>query len=194
MMRTPNFKSAFVKSGTKVKNESEPILTLTPSHNGFRLNNLAMKTLGITQKDRVVMFSDFDPNELKDQTERYYIAKGFELDGVEQGAKVGVQNAFTYSDIWGSMLANDNNLQSVDDQGLIDRGLMIANAKGTKIAVKSLTAELVPYQNGEPVEVMEGVELPLYQLTNFKFKDHTPKSNTRTGDYVEEEMFDQDED
>lgn len=185
-MRTIDFGSARIKSGTKVRNESEPILTLTSGYNGFKLNGLAMSTLGVKQGDKVVLFSDFDPNDPVEQEERYYIAK--EVDEALEGATIGVNNLFSYSGIWGTMLANDKTLQSVTPDVLVEKGLMTINDKNTKIATKTCDMILVPYQDGKEIDV-DGVMVKLFQLTNFRFKDHTPRTINKTGAEVEDNLI-----
>jgi hypothetical protein len=170
-MKAVNFKSAFVKSGSKTVSEATPQVVLTSTYNSFKLNNLAMATLGISAGDRVVMFDNFDPNEATPIEERFLIAKAdFEDEnGVEQGALVSGLRGFNYSRIYGVMLLGDEKVQSCSLSDLQQAGKV-----QDKIALSSITMELVPYQD-EPVEIAEGVERMVYKLVNWNEKAHTPK-------------------
>ena len=185
-MKTLDFKSAFVPSGKKVTNESAPLLTLTSLYNGFKLNNKAAKLLGVSKGDRVVMFDMIDPNDPCEQEERYFIAAGFERYGEEQGAILGATRAFNYSSIYGTILAGEVGLESITREALTEKGLL-ENTGYTDVSTKTITMELVPFQDGAEIEVFDDVEpFKLYRLTNFKEKAHTPKSMKKEEEVVEE--------
>lgn len=179
-----SFKDALVASGTKSVNESYPELTLTSSYNGFRLNRKAAKMIGVDEGDRVIMF-DAKYTGAEGEEDRYYIGKEVVAeDGKPQGAKIGKSaNSFNYSGIYGTMLANDFDIASITTDELITKNLMekrsTTNDKGDTtnayIGLFTGSAELVPFQEGEPVEIEEGVEMVLYQITNLSLTPHNPK-------------------
>lgn len=183
-----SFKDALVASGTKSVNESYPELTLTSSYNGFRLNRKASKMIGVGEGDRVIMF-DAKYTGAEGEADRYYIAKEVVAKGNKpQGAKIGKgTNSFNYSGIYGTMLVGDFEIASITTQELIDKDLMVkrttTNDKdetfNSFISLFSGSAELVPFQDGEPVEIEEGVELVLYQVTDLKLTPHSPKTMTK---------------
>ena len=173
-MKSVNFKSAFVKSGTKTVSEAAPQLVLLSTYNGFKLNNLAVNLLGITPgKDRVVMFDNFDADESTPIEERFLIARAdfTDEDGIEQGALVSKLKTFNYSQVYSAMLLGNPEVQSCSVADLQNAGKMDG-----KIALSTITMELVPYQD-TPVEIAEGVERMVYKLVNWNEKAHTPKGS-----------------
>lgn len=180
-------KKAFVKSGKKVTNEAAPVLTLTSLYNGFKLNHKAMDLLGLEPGMTVVLFDDFIDGDPVPQEERYFIAAGFtNADGDTEGAKISDTRQFNYSHIYGTMLLDDNTVMGVDFNTLAERGLA-TDTGSSKVATKTMTAELVAAQD-EPMEVIEGVEpMMLYKLVNFNFKDHEPKTLGKRGGEAEVE-------
>jgi hypothetical protein len=185
-----SFKDALVASGTKSVNEAYPELVLTSSYNGFRINRKAAKMLGVDEGDRVLMF-DAKYTGAESEEDRYYIGKEVVAPGNKpQGAKIGKSsNSFNYSGIYGTMLANDFEISSITTDELIAKGLMekrtTTNDKGetfnSYISLFTGSAELVPFQEGEPVEIEEGVEMVLYQVTKFKLTPHNPKTMKKEG-------------
>ncbi len=183
-----SFKDALVASGTKSVNESYPELTLTSSYNGFRLNRKAASLLGVGEGDKVIMF-DAKYTGAEGEADRYYIAAEVLADGAKsQGAKIGKgTSSFNYSGIYGTMLNGDFDTSSITTDELIDKGLMVkrttTNDKGDTfnsfISTKIGSAELIPFQDGEEIEIEEGVFMVLYQVANLEFSDHTPKTITR---------------
>jgi len=197
-----SFKDALVASGTKSVNESYPELTLTSSYNGFRLNRKAAKMIGVDEGDRVIMF-DAKYTGAEGEEDRYYIGQEVKRDGVKpQGAKIGKSaNSFNYSGIYGTMLARDFDIASITVDELIARDLMVkretTNDKGetfnSYIALFSGSAELVPFQEGEPVEIEEGVEMVLYQVTNLTLTPHNPKTMSKKDENDTDDTVDDDE-
>lgn len=170
-MRTVNFGVAFVKSGTKATNESAPQVTIASTYNTFKLNNLAMKSLGLAAGDTVVMFDNFDPNDITTQDDRYLIAKGnFDVDDLAQGAKLSPYKSFNYSHIYNTILLGEAGVESVSTVEMINKGIIV-DTGSSKVSTKVGTAELVPYQD-EEVEIAEGVMRKVYRLVNFKFRAH----------------------
>jgi len=186
-MKDLNFSKGMVKRGTKNVSEVSPKLTITSTYSNFKLNNKAMAALDVMPGDRVVMF-DMKDSGADNQNERYYIAKaGFEVDGQEQGSLISKQRAFRYSGIYNTMLANDFELSSIAGDDLVEKGLVvkrenISEETGKKnvlyIATKIGSADIVPVNDGEPIEIAEGVERTLYLITNIKFSEHTPKGSS----------------
>ena len=180
-MKSLNFSKGLVKSGTKNVSEASPKLTATSTYSNFKLNNKAMVALDIEPDDRVVMF-DMKDNGATGQDDRYYICKaGFEIDGEEQGALVSKQRNFRYSGIYNTILNNDFEVSSISADDLVEKGLMVkrksSTGKGNNyIATKIVSFDVVPVNDGEPIEIPGGVERPVFMLTNAKFADHTPKS------------------
>lgn len=186
-MRELNFaEEGFVKSGQKAISELNPVLEAVSSNNGFRLNNKAMTALGVKVGERVVMFDMKPAKDTVPNDERYFIcAAGFQdKDGVEQGSIIGANRSFTYGQIWGAIQVNNPEVKSIhfDDMIKLDLGEVTAN--GSKVAKQIVTADLVPYGEGETV-IPGGNERFLFRLTNLRFKPHTPKVINRK---IEEEV------
>ncbi len=182
-MRVVNLSKAFVPSGKKVANETVPLVMLTSSYNGFKLNNKACALLGVDTGDNVLMFDAWDKDDIPaSQNERYLIgaAEGLETGETDKdgqpliaGAILGKTKGFNYSFIYGSMLNGDPEVQVASFDYLKSKGAMTITEGGSKVSTTTMTAELVPYQD-EPVEIdEEGNTRMLYILTNFVTKDHS---------------------
>jgi hypothetical protein len=187
-----NFKNAVVKSGSKLVDESKAILSLASTYNSFGLNKKAMALLGVGVGEKVVLFDVKD--EATDQNSRFFICKGFEVNGKEMGATITKGQSFSYSIVYGAMLAQDANEIALTPQQLIDRGLLYEKDSASTsqyVSTKTAECELVAVNDGQPVEVADGVEEVVYMITNFNFSDHTKKVMTKkadTTDVVLEEL------
>jgi hypothetical protein len=174
-----NFKNAVVKSGKKVVDESKPLIQLLSTFNNFKLNRKAMQELGVSVGGRVVLL-DLGGNA-PDLENRFFITKSIKVDDKEIGAKLTNNQSFTYSVVYGAMLAQDMDIISITPESLIERGLVhdkTGLARSTQyISAKVATADLVPFADGEPQEIMDGVEVPLWRIANIKFEDYTPKGS-----------------
>lgn len=174
------FGKGLVKSGTKNVSEAYPALTLTSTYSAFKLNNKAMAALDMSEGERVIMF-DMLGKGVETQEERYFIAKSF---NDTEGGLIGANRSFRYSGIYNTMLANDIEFISLSSQDLIDKDLIVKSVsvspKTNKetvmfVSKKTISFELIPINNSEPVDLGNGESVILYQLANAKFKDHTPK-------------------
>lgn len=173
-----NFKTAMVKSGKKSQEESYPQLVLTSTYNSFRLNNKALRALEVSKGDRVVMYDM--GTAAPDADSRFFISAGFENSkGDTTGAKItGVSNGFNYSGVYGAMLVNDDETMDITPAGLIAKDLLYdkdEDSNGQYVARRVATAELVPYNGGEPVEVDDNVFVKLFAVTNIEFTEHTKR-------------------
>ncbi len=185
-MKDLNFSKGFVKSGTKNVSEVEPVLMLTSTYSNFKLNNKAMAVLELDINERIAMFDQVA--DIANQSDRYYICKaGFEIDGVEQGALVSVARNFRYSGIYNTILNDDVEVTSISANDLVERGLMVKQGN-LYIARQTIAFKLTPVNDGEPVEVAEGVERVLYKLTSPTVSEHTPKAIRNTSNYETTEV------
>ena len=185
-----NFKTAVVKPGTKVTDESRPVLTVTPTFNSLRLNKSAQQLfqhylvdtlddekigMRVLMFDMAVQYPDIDPNS------RFAICEGYLDDkGAPVGAKVAADTGnFSYSVIYGAMLLQDNAVTNITPAALIDKGLVYPKEAGDKspqyTATKVINTVLEPYANGEEFEVANGVYRKLWLVTNFVENDHTKR-------------------
>lgn len=183
-----NFKSGIVKSGAKVVDESKPLLYVTSTFNGLRLNKKAMSALGVTVGERVVLFDM--KGKASDCNNRFYICSDFEVGGVSQGSKITGNQTFNYSVVYGAILAQDMDVISITPESLIEKGLIYPkneDSKGQYVATKIGNATLVAVNDGEPVEVTDGVERVVYQLTDFQFAEHAQRTSTEDDDAPEME-------
>jgi hypothetical protein len=183
-MKVVNFKTALVKSGIKVANESTtPQLILSSTYNGFKLNDAGAALIGVNKGDNVVMFDNYDVDDPCTQEERYLICasdgwltgtvtkKGVEI---EHGALLGTTRAFNYSHIYGTMLNDDADVAIASAEFLEKAGLIVVTPSGSKVSTKTITWELVPYQD-EPIEIADGIERMVYRLVDPFSKAHNPK-------------------
>jgi hypothetical protein len=185
-----NFKTAVVKPGTKVTDESRPTLTLTPTFNSFRLNKLAQRLVQhylvdslndpkigtrVLMFDMAVQYPDIDPES------RFALCEGYlDENGDPVGAKVADETGgFSYSVIYGAMLAQDNTIVNITPAALVDKGLVYPKQAGDKspqhTSMKTFNTVLEPYANGEEFEVGNGVYRKLWLITNFIENDHTKR-------------------
>jgi hypothetical protein len=182
-----NFKGSAVKSGKKVVDESKPLLSLLSTFNNFKLNRTAMQALGVAVGDRIVLMDIGEQAPNLDN--RFYITSDFEVNGKPYGSKITTGQSFTYSVVYGAMLAQDMSITSITPQSLIDLGLLYEKSEDAKstqyIAARVAEMDLELYANGEPQEVMAGVEKVLYRICNFRFEDHTPKSRSENESELE---------
>lgn len=183
-----NFQQALVKPGTKVVDESRPTITLTPSYNTFRLNKNARNQVLSGEaggNGRVLLFdmASKHPDVAEDQ--RFYICEGFVGDdGVDVGAKLAKDtNTFSYSGVYGAMLANNNEVVNITPAGLIAMDLLYPREEGDGVnqfsAKFSKVGILIPYNNGEPVEVYNGVYRKMYAITSFESTPHTKREMSK---------------
>jgi hypothetical protein len=174
---TFNFKSAAVKSGKKVVDESKPVISLLSTFNNFKLNRTAMQALEVGVGDRVVLLDIGEQAPNLDN--RFFICKDFEVKGKTFGSKITTGQSFTYSVVYGAMLAQDLGITSITPQSLIEMGLLHEKSEDSKstqyIAAQEADMDMELYANGEPQEVSSGVERVLYRICNFQFEDHTPR-------------------
>jgi hypothetical protein len=141
--------------------------------NTFRLNQKAMQLLGLAAGEKIALL-DFGTNAPNQET-RFFCCKDFVKGGESQGAVISKLNGFTYSKIYGAMLANDPEVISISPASLIEKGLMYPKAEGKAsqyVAAKKATADITLAGEGE---VADGVYRELYLINNFLFTDHTPR-------------------
>lgn len=172
-----NFKNAMVKSGSKSVDESYAQLQLTSTFNVFKLNQTALRMMGIAEGDKVIMF---DMGEsAQDENSRFFITAGYtNEDGVEQGAKITGGRSFSYNVIYGAILMNDGKTTSIHPDSMIDKGLLYPKSEGKNsqyVAKKTASAKLVPFMDGEAVQIADGVSQPVYALTDIRFEEHTKR-------------------
>lgn len=177
-MQLFNFKTAVVKSGSKVTDESKPLLYVTSTMNSFKLNKKALQALGIGVGDRVVLLDA--GKQASDNNMRFFICKNFTVDGKEMGSLISKTQGFNYSVVYGAMLAQDLDVISIGAQQMVEAGLLYPKneTKNTQyVATKTAVCDIVPFNDGELVEVADGVELPMFLITNFNFSDHESRVN-----------------
>lgn len=186
-MKPVNFKKSFVVSGKKAVNEATAQLTLTSSYGGFKLNNRAMSELGVDVGEYVGMFDLFNPNEPVTQEERYFICAANYLDENDNqaGSIIGQGRGFSYSYMYGTMLLNDAAVESAGKDSLMSAGKLVKTEGDSFVSTEIATYDLVPYMDGELVEVAEGVERKVFMLVNRTAKKHDPRSRTEVVEEVE---------
>jgi len=179
-MRQINFAKKFVKSGTKAVSEATATIQLTTSWNGFKMNKKAMSLLKLDVGMRVAMVDVYENDDAGvsvgiPQEERFFVcAANFKDDeGVEQGSKIGEGRGYSYGVLYGNILGQDPNIESISFDELVGKKLMRETKSGSKVSNHTCLMDLVVYGDGEAIEIEEGVERVLYQLVNFRFKEHT---------------------
>ena len=171
-----NFKKGVVKRGTKVTNEANPQITVLSTYNNFKLNKKTMNLLDVGAGERVLML-DMMGNGAQSQDERFYICKaGFEVKGVVQGSKISETGTFSYSVVYGAMLANDTEIIEITPAGLIKEGLLVETPKGGSYIANHIgVGDITPVsEDGQLVEIFDDVEVELFAISGITFRDHTP--------------------
>jgi hypothetical protein len=119
--------------------------------------------------------------------DRFYISAGFLWNKVQQGARLGDGGNFSFNIAWGAMVTEDMEITEITGDQLVARNMAISREIKLKdnkiqkgyIALKKGTATLVPYNvvdsKHEPVEVVDGVEVLLFSVTDLKFVEHKPQ-------------------
>lgn len=182
-----NFKKGVVKRGTKVSNEANPQITVLSTYNNFKLNKKARALLDVGEGERVLML-DMMGNGAQAQDERFYLCKAdFDVAGVAQGAKLGKGGTYSYSVIYGAIMADDVEITEITPAGLIERELLVETPKGGSYISNQIGVADIERvgDEDEKVEVFEGIEVELFSIGEVKFHDHTP-SFRDDGDAEEE--------
>lgn len=176
------FRQAKINSGAKISGGADPIIKINSTYNSFTLSPKAMALLGVNEGEYVQLY-DMAGLGATNINDRFYISKGFMTGKTQQGAKLGKNGGFTFNVAWGAAIVNDMEIKEITGDQLVARDLAILREielknGGTQkgyIALKKGTGTLVPYGDGELVEVADGVEVQLFAITNIEFVDHTPK-------------------
>lgn len=182
------FRQGMLKSGSKVSGGADPILSVNSTYNTFGLSEKALKLLGVGQGDYVVLYDMAGQEGVTDHAnDRFYISAGFLWNKVQQGAKLGNGGNFSFNIAWGAMVTEDMEITQITGDQLVARNMAIlrevtlknGNTQKGYIALKKGAATLVPYNvvdgKHEPVEVVDGVEVLLFSVTDLKFVEHTPQ-------------------
>ena len=178
-----NFRQNILKSGAKVSGGADPIIKINSTYNSFTLTPKAMSLLGVAEGDYVQLYDMAGVEGVETMNDRFYISVGFKYNNVQQGAKIGKNGGFAFNIAWGAMILGDMEVKEITGDQLVDREIAIlremelkngAKQKGY-IALKKGTGMLVPYNEGEPVEVYEGVEVPMFAIQSLVFVEHDPK-------------------
>ena len=156
-MELLNFGANIIKKGTKTQNESYAEIKTVSTIGNFKLNNKALAQLGVIAGEGRVIFIDMYP-QAEAQDQRYFVANG---DGIDGSVSVGKTRLVSHSSIYNTILLGDPTSQSVTRAGLKEADKLHAD----NIAAETVAFELVPYNNGEPVQIGE-VEAVVFALTN----------------------------
>lgn len=198
-----DFTKGFVESGAKVMQSNRPEIILNSTHNRFTVNDKGMDLMGIKPKDKIWFNDMLDMSD--DKERRFFVAPNVVIDGETKGATVGNNKGFTYSRVYGAMLASlaGINTKEIKFEELERIGLMQSaeNKEGRKsfVSTKKIAAELVEVtdNDGNVVKVPVGtnedgsvVTSPVYMLTNFIVSSHTPQF-TEEGEEAEEQTNDE---
>jgi len=161
-MEMLNFNAKLVKKGTKTQNESYPELRTVSTVGNFKLNNKALSILGVVPGEgHVALFDMFGP-DTESQEGRYFVANG---DAIEGSVKVGKNKIFSHSTVYSTILLGDPKTQSATKAVLMDAGKLVDDNDG--IAREVVSFELVPYNDGNPVQVGDA-EVVVYELARAK--------------------------
>lgn len=119
----------------KVTESDAAVLTLEPVKDKFSLSSKAIELLGIVQEKQLdkdgksfmtggevalidagvkliaVETEDGIVLEPNDKGYRYFVTKGYEIDGELVGRKIGKNEGFSYTGVWGSMLLSARGIE-----------------------------------------------------------------------------------
>jgi len=178
-----DFTKGFVESGSKVMQSNRPEVILTSTHNRFVINDKARDLMGIKPGSRIWlndMLSMYDDNE-----SRFFAAVDVAVDGTVKGAVIGKNSGFTYSKIYGAILASiadvkakEIKFEDLERIGLMESRLNEETGNKTFVATKKIAMEVVKVADNAVVAVDEGgneVHAPLFMFTNFSLSTHTPQ-------------------
>lgn len=183
-----NFNKGFIKKGTKISEGAEPVIRITSTYNNFALNEKAMRLLDVKPGETVAMYDLSGEGATSNTEDRFFISKSFvNENGIDPGAKIGKGNGFSYSKIYGAILAtaalldNELDITEITPAQLMEKELMVesetlVNGKPTAsyIATKKGIGKVIEVGDGEEYEV-EGVMRKMFVIQNINWSDHDPK-------------------
>lgn len=182
-----------VTKGSKNQDETTPIVFLTPTPGKLRLNGMAMKELGVKKGGFLQMY---DLGAKGDMPSRFIICRSEDVDGKNDGFKLGGHNYISASTLYNAMLLNKDGVSKITDDRMIEMGLMKeyptvkdgiatgAVSKGaTKVVQFDLEQWIVEDEDGNIVDKISpdperGLEpVPMFFLVNRMEKDFDPGIN-----------------
>ncbi len=183
-----SFVGKTVQSGSKLTGFMNPTISVNSTKDQFTLDQKAMDLLGVQENDYVVLI-DNHKGEFDPEAPRFYMTKGYMKDGGQKGAKIGKNKSFSYSVIWGAMLANEDGKTQISIAELEANELVIQREtkKGgiSTIGLKKIlyNLEVIANEEGQAVEVpidvdSEGNDIMgiVYSLVSRVEQDHDPKA------------------
>lgn len=194
-----SFVGKTVNSGSKLTGFMNPTISVNSTKDQFTLDQKAMDLLGVAENDYVVLIDNhkgqFDPED-----PRFYLTKGYIKDGEQKGAKIGKNKSFSYSVIWGAMLANKDGETQISVAELEATGLVMQR-ETKKGAISTIGLKKVMYnleaiadEEGNAVEVPVDVDSEGNEITGFVYalvsrveKDHDPKAAAKDEEFEETE-------
>lgn len=178
-----DFTKGFVESGSKVMQSNRPEVILTSTHNRFVVNDKARDLMGIKTGSKIWlndMLSLSDDNE-----QRFFAAVDVAVDGNIKGAVIGKNSGFTYSKVYGAILASIGNIntkeikfEDLERVGLMESRVNEETGNKTFVATKKIAMEVVKVADDAVVAYDESgneVRAALFMFTNFSEYTHTPQ-------------------
>lgn len=200
--------TSVVNRGSKVSSFANPTLYTSPVKDKFVIDSKGKDLLKITEDNRILIIdmgstenviAAFDGVSLKNPS-RYMLAAGYKVDeDILRGSKIGKNNVFNYTKVWGSMLNAQDNVREISMKELVAAGIITEGEtpKGGRTygAKYKLFFRIEPLMgkddegNEEQVSANVGddVEQPLFSLIQFA-KEEVKEGEDETGNVVEEEV------
>lgn len=184
-----SFSGAFSPSGVKNNTSARPELIALSSKDKFNLNGKAMGNIAVVPGDKIAIFDMRRKNKV-DIQERFFITKGFTVEGEELKGLVtiGKGGNFSHSGIYGAIMSMDSDVVACSVQDLVrwDRGFI--NDKGRFVANQKIHMEVKSIGDHE---VAPGIVQEVFALTNFEVIPFTPNNSSDEDvsdvDYEDEE-------
>jgi len=189
--RFQNLAAFSVKKGAKNQDESTPLVYATPTIGKLRLNGASMRELGVTVRNHVQFFDLGDANN--EFEARFIMCKSLDVDGTNEGFKIGGHNYVSVSTMYNAMSLNRDGVAKVSNEKMLEEGIYVKyptikegeptgamSTGSTKIIRFELKRFVAQDENGELIDTFSpdaerGLEpVAMYCLVNRKETPFTP--------------------
>ena len=180
------------QTGKKVSESLRPELVALSTMNKFALNGKARKLMDIQadldsdQKFRVVIVDAIGEDGVTDNDNRFFLGLGYTKNSQEVGALLNKAGEFSYSGIYGTIIADDIDTEEIPMEDLVRQGIVVKTTtdggKTSYISTKKVHMELVEIV-GEDDKLIDEVPIDqdkdgepiftkVWALKNFEIIEH----------------------
>lgn len=194
------------KTGKKVSESLRPELVALSTMNKFALNGKARKLMDIQaaldsgQDVRVVILDAVGQEGVDTVEERFFLGVGYTKNSQAVGAKLNKAGEFSYSGIYGTIMAEDVDIEDIPMEDLVRKGVVVKTVteggKNSYISTKKIhmeVAELID-ENDDVIDEVpvdedkdgDPISTKVYALKNFEVIAHNPQGDDEPVDEDDE--------